>query len=182
MSDSKRPPQYQKLIKLCRSNKQIYRPLLIEDVGALGWGWIHLKLAIITSTSTLTWASKSQIKRRVIKHLPLAPPKEFHQIKCRGHHQQAIDEIRTLGLGAATPVLAIGAKAASTMVCWKHPKWRGRWYVFLVGDILTAKWSPKQRQLAYFYVSISSSSGLHTINSIPQLQYPFFGCGPLYSR
>jgi hypothetical protein len=37
-SDSKRPPQYQKLIELRRSNKQIYCPLFIEDAGTLGWG------------------------------------------------------------------------------------------------------------------------------------------------
>ncbi len=36
MSAIKRPPQYQKLIKSLQSNKQIYHPLFIEHVGALG--------------------------------------------------------------------------------------------------------------------------------------------------
>ena len=36
MSDSKRPPQYQNLIKLQHSNKQSYCLLDIEDVSALG--------------------------------------------------------------------------------------------------------------------------------------------------
>ncbi len=37
--------------------------------------------------------------------------------KRRGHHQQARNEIHTLGLGAATPIATIGAEAASTVVC-----------------------------------------------------------------
>ena len=59
-------------------------------------------------------------------HLP--PPEEFHQTKRRGHHQQALDEICALGLSAATPMAAIGAEAASTMVCWKRRIDDGRWY------------------------------------------------------
>ena len=37
--------------------------------------------------------------------------------KRRGRHQRARNEIRALGLGAATPIATIGAEAASTVVC-----------------------------------------------------------------
>jgi hypothetical protein len=39
---------------------------------------------------------------------------------------------------------------------------KGRWYLFVVGDIFTAKSPPNQRKFAYFYVVISGSS-LHMI-------------------
>jgi hypothetical protein len=64
-------------------------------------------MAIITSTTMLTRASKSQIKRRVLWDSSFAPSKEFHQTKGRGHHQQAIDKIRAFGLGTATPMVMI---------------------------------------------------------------------------
>jgi len=44
-----------------------------------------------------------------------------------GHHRQALDEICALGLGVATPMAMIEAKAASTMVCWKCQNDEGRW-------------------------------------------------------
>ncbi len=84
---------------------------------------------------------KQDLHQSYSYHLP--PPKELHQTKCRGHHNQAIDEIRVLGLGAATPMVTIWAKVASTMVCWKHQNDEGR-YVFFVGNIFTPKSMPKQ--------------------------------------
>lgn len=64
-------------------------------------------------------------------HLP--PLKEFHQTKRRGHHQQAIDEIHTLGLSAATLMATRSRSRSSTMVCWKRRNDEERWYVFFVG-------------------------------------------------
>ncbi len=65
---------------------------------------------------------KIKIDRCVFQYLPLVPCTEFHQTKRTGHHQQAIDEIRALGLGAATPMATMEAEATSTMVCRKCVK------------------------------------------------------------
>jgi hypothetical protein len=99
-------------------------------------------------------------------------------IASQGHHQEVIDEISALSLGAATPMVMIEAGAVSTMVCWKHQKWWRKVVRFFVDDMFTAKWLPKQCQFAYFYIPISS--GLHTVFLILWLWYPPSGWSPLY--
>jgi hypothetical protein len=63
---------------------------------------------------------KLKIDHCVFQYLPIVPCTVFHQTKCMGHYQQVIDEVRALGLGAATPMATIEAEATKTMVCWKR--------------------------------------------------------------
>ena len=77
---------------------------------ALGLCTIHQNVAIIIVTATPTPASK--IKDRLIYVLLLTtrPLLRIPTNQARGaYHQQAIDEVLTLGLGAATPMVTIGA-------------------------------------------------------------------------
>ena len=85
----------------------------------------------------------------MFQYLPLVPYTEFYQTKRTGHHQQAIDEIRALGLGTATPMATMEAEVASTMVCRKRVEMMKEGGKFFCWQHL-----PKQRQFAYLHIAI----------------------------